>query len=92
MRIAAFMDMSFARRRKAKPDTTTPELPVLLAEISAKQGSSPTALTQSRTQTSAAPTATDPLIEIFAPVGHSVAATHRFSDKPANPVIPRKLI
>ena len=92
MRIAADMDMSFARRRKAKPDTSTPDLPVLLAEMSARQGASRTALIQSRVQSLDLPAPADPLIDIFAPVGHSVATTHRFSDKPASPVIPRKLI
>ena len=91
MRIAAAMDMSFARRRKAKPDSTTPDLSVLLSEMSARQGSSRTALTQSRATSSVLPVAADPLVDIFAPVGHVVAATHRFSDKLANPVIPRKL-
>jgi hypothetical protein len=91
MRIAAFMDMSFARRRKAKPSSTTPELTVLLADMSAKQGSSRTALTMSRADAPVLPTASDPLVEIFAPFGQSVVTAHRFSDQIANPVIPRKL-
>jgi hypothetical protein len=86
------MDMSFARRRKGKPDTTTPELPVLLAEMSARQGSSRTALTQSRADPAIPATTTDPLVDIFAPLSPSTAATHRFSDKIVNPVIPRQLI
>jgi ABC-type Fe2+-enterobactin transport system substrate-binding protein len=87
------MDMSFARRRKVSKDASTPDLSVLLAEMSAKQGSSRTALVQSHPQfpVSGAVTATDPVIAIFAPVGQSVATTHRFSDQIANPVIPRKL-
>ena len=91
MCIADVMDMSFARRRKAKPDTTTPNLSVLLAEMSARQGSSRTAILQSHGQSPVQPVAADPLVDIFAPVGRSVATTHQFSDQIANPVIPRKL-
>ena len=86
------MDMSFARRRKAQKKADTPDLPVLLAEMSARQGASRTALVQSRTESARVIAISDPLIDIFAPVGHSAAATHRFSDQIANPVIPRKLI
>jgi hypothetical protein len=85
------MDMSFARRRKAKQNSDTPELPVLLAEMSARQGSSRTALVQSRTDAARVIAVSDPLIDIFAPTGQSAAATHQFSDQIANPVIPRKL-
>jgi hypothetical protein len=93
MRIARRMDMSFARRRrKAQKDTGTPELPVLLAEMSARQGSSRTALVQTRTDADRVIAVSDPLVDIFAPVGQPTAATHRFSDQIANPVIPRKLI
>jgi hypothetical protein len=92
MRIALAMDMSFARRRKAPQKTDTPNLSVLLAEMSTRQGSSRTAFIQSRAQSPAVDAATDPLIEIFAPEGPPVVATHRFSDKLVNPVIPRKLI
>ncbi len=84
--------MSFARRRKASVKTDTPDLLVLLAEVSARQGSSRTALTQARTQSENTVVASDPLLDIFAPAGPSNATTHQFSDKPANPVIPRKLI
>ncbi len=91
MRIANVMDMSFARRRKAKPVSTTPDLAVLLSEMSTKQESSRTALTQTRTEPSLPPAISDPLVEIFAPRGRVVAATHSFSDQIANPVIPRKL-
>jgi hypothetical protein len=92
MRIALAMDMSFARRRKAQPKTDTPDLSVLLAEMSARQGSSRTVIVQSRAESPAVETAADPLVAIFAPEGSSAAATHRFSDQIANPVIPRKLI
>ena len=86
------MDMSFARRRKRPQNTDTPDLPVLLAEMSAKQGASRTALIQSRLQSpTTEPLSSDPLVAIFAPDGQPVAATHRFSDQIANPVIPRKL-
>jgi hypothetical protein len=85
------MDMSFARRRKAPQTTDTPDLPVLLAEMSARQGSSRTALTQSTPTSSGPVMASDPLIDIFAPVGQSAAATHRFSEQILSPVIPRKL-
>jgi predicted RNA-binding Zn ribbon-like protein len=85
------MDMSFARRRKAVKNPTTPDLPVLLAEMSARQGSSRTALVQSRTESARVVAISDPLIDIFAPVGQSAAATHRFSDQILSPVIPRKL-
>ena len=91
MRIAGVMDMSFARRRKAKPDNTTPDLAVLLAEMSARQGSSRTAKMQLREQSPVQPEAADPLVEIFAPAGRSVATTHQFSEQIATPVIPRKL-
>lgn len=83
--------MSFARRQKAKLVSTTPNLAILLSEMSAKQGSSRTALTQTRTEPSAAPAVSDPLVEIFAPSGEAVATTHSFSDQIANPVILRKL-
>ncbi len=86
------MDMSFARRRKAPKKADTPDLPVLLAEMSARQGSSRTATVHSRLLSTGIVSASDPLVDIFAPVGHSTAATHRFSDQIANPVIPRKLI
>ena len=86
------MDMSFARRRKVPLKTDTPNLSVLLAEVSARQGSSRTALTQAGTQAENIIGTSDPLIDIFAPAGPSTAATHRFSDQIANPVIPRKLI
>jgi hypothetical protein len=86
------MDMSFARRRKAPKDSATPELPVLLAEMSARQGSSRTALVQSRTESDRVIAVSDPLIDIFAPTGLSTAATHRFSEQIVSPVIPRKLI
>ena len=85
------MDMSFARRRKAKKDPTTPDLPVLLADMSARQGSSRTAIIHSRTETARVAAVNDPLVDIFAPLGQSIVATHRFSDEIANPVIPRKL-
>lgn len=91
MRIAGVMDMSFARRRKAKPASTTPDLAVLLSEMSTKQETSRTALTQTRAEPSAPAAVSDPLIEIFAPLGRAVSTTHSFSDKIANPVIPRKL-
>ena len=87
------MDMSFARRRrKAQKDTGTPDLPVLLAEMSARQGSSRTALVQTRTDADRVVAVSDPLVDIFAPTGPSAPATHSFSDRIANPVIPRKLI
>ena len=86
------MDMSFARRRKVPVKTDTPDLSVLLAEVSARQGSSRTALTQAGTEPEKVIGTSDPLIDIFAPAGPSTAATHRFSDQIANPVIPRKLI
>ena len=95
MCIADVMDMSFARRRKAKPDTTTPDLSVLLAEMSARQGSSRTAILQSHGQSNGQSpvhsVVADPLVDIFAPVGRSPVTTHQFSDQIANPVIPRKL-
>ena len=91
MRIAAVMDMSFARRRKAQPVSTTPDLAVLLSEMSAKQVSSHTALTQTKTEPSPPSIVSDPLVEIFAPLGQVVNTTHSFSDKIANPVIRRKL-
>lgn len=86
------MDMSFARRRKAPQNSNTPDLSVLLAEMSARQGSSRTASIQSRKDVAVIDPVIDPLIAIFAPEGPPAVATHRFSDKPANPVIPRKLI
>ena len=85
------MDMSFARRRKAQPVTTTPDLAVLLSEMSTKQVSSHTALTQTRTEPSPLSAVSDPLVEIFAPLGRVETTTHSFSDKIASPVIPRKL-
>jgi hypothetical protein len=91
VRIAVVMDMSFARRRKVPKNTDTPDLPVLLAEMSAKQGASRTALIQSRLQSPTAEPLSDPVVAIFAPDGQPAAATHRFSDQIANPVIPRKL-
>jgi hypothetical protein len=92
MRIALGMDMSFARRRKAPPTSDTPDLKVLLAEMSARQGSSRTALIHARADAPAVEIVNDPLIAIFAPDGPSAAATHQFSDKITNPVIPRQLI
>ncbi len=77
------MDMSFARRRKAKPVSDCPDLPVLLAEMSARQGSSRTARVQSRLQAAAGPESADPLLDIFAPVGEPIATTHSFSDRVA---------
>lgn len=91
MRIAVAMDMSFARRRKPKPASTTPDLAVLLSEMSTKQEASRTALTQTQTEVPATPVVSDPLVEIFAPLGQVVATTHSFSDQIAKPVIPRKL-
>jgi hypothetical protein len=85
------MDLSFARRLKAKPKTDTPELSVLLAEISARQGASPTARVQAHIGTKISYRAADPLVDIFAPVGPSTAAIHRFSDEILIPVNPRKL-
>jgi hypothetical protein len=85
------MDMSFARRRKAKPTAGTPDLSVLLAEMSARQGASRTAVVQAQSQAVVVPVAADPLVDIFAPLGASVAATHRFSDKAVGLVIPCKL-
>ena len=82
MRIAWLMDMSFARRRrKAKPDPATPSLPVLLADISARQGASRTASIQLRLQSTAPEIVADPLVDIFAPVGQPIAVIHRFSDR-----------
>jgi hypothetical protein len=92
MRIALVMDMSFARRRKAPLKTGTPDLAVLLADMSARQGSSRTVFVQSRANSPAVDHVADPLVAIFAPEGQSTATTHRFSDQIANPVIPRKLI
>ncbi len=91
MRIACVMDMSFARRRKAQPVTTTPDLAVLLSEMSTKQVSSHTALTQTRTEPSTPSAVSDPLVDIFAPLGRFETTTHSFSNKIASPVIPRKL-
>ncbi len=85
------MDMSFARRRKVRKNESTPDLSVLLADISARQGASRTAHIQSRLRSTSAATVTDALIDIFAPVGQTIAGTHRFSDQIANPVIRRKL-
>jgi hypothetical protein len=85
------MDLSFARRRKAKDAATTPELPVLLSEISARQGASRTALIQARLDAAILNRASDPVVEIFAPAGQSTAATHRFSDEILTPVNLRKL-
>jgi hypothetical protein len=84
------MDLSFARRRKAK-DAVTPELPVLLSQISARQGASRTALTQARLDTAILNPSTNPVVEIFAPAGPSTATAHRFSDEILTPVNPRKL-
>jgi hypothetical protein len=84
------MDLSFARRRKAK-DAVTPDLPVLLSQISARQGASRTALIQARLDAASRNRASDPVVEIFAPAGQSTAATHRFSDEILTPVNPRKL-
>jgi hypothetical protein len=85
------MDLSFARRRKAKNNANTPELPVLLSEISARQGASRTARIQARLDAAILNRTTDPVVEVFAPVGQSTAATHRFSDEILNPVNSRKL-
>jgi hypothetical protein len=81
MRIAWPMDMSFARRRKNTPDPATPSLPVLLADISARQGASRTAAVHLRLQSPSPEITADPLVDIFAPVGQPIAAIHRFSDQ-----------
>jgi hypothetical protein len=85
------MDLSFARRRKATDQLVTPELPVLLSEISARQGASRTARIQARLDAAKADRTTDPVVEVFAPNGPSAAATHRFSDEILIPVNSRKL-
>ena len=85
------MDLSFARRRKALLKSDTPDLLVLLAGISAKQAASRTALANTRIHVQTSVAIADPLIEIFAPVGHPVVATCSFSDQVSNPVNPRKL-
>lgn len=85
------MDLSFARRRKAKESTTTPDLSVLLSEISARQGASPTARIQARLDATIFDHATDPLVDIFAAAGPSAATTHRFSEQILIPVNSRKL-
>jgi hypothetical protein len=85
------MDLSFALRQKAKDQTNTPALPVLLSEMSARQGSSRTARIQARLDAVAADRTTDPVVDVFAPNGPSAAATHRFSDEILNPVNSRQL-
>jgi hypothetical protein len=85
------MDLSFARRRKAKDAATTPDLSVLLSEISARQGASRTARIQARLDATTVDRTTAPLVDIFARVGSSTATTHRFSDEILTPVNPRKL-
>jgi hypothetical protein len=80
------MDMSFARRRKAAPDPATPSLPVLLANISARQGASRTVSIQSRLQSPEPAIVADPLVDIFAPVGEPIAVIHCFSDRIDQPV------
>ena len=85
------MDLSFARRRKAGVVSTTPDLSVLLSEISARQEASRTARIQARLGSPQIMRPVNPLIDIFAPVGAPTAATHRFSDQILNPVNSRKL-
>ena len=90
------MDMSFARRRRKaskdiKHNDSTPDLSVLLADISARQGASRTALIQSRLKSTSVEISSDPLIDIFSPRDHLVITDHRFSGQIATPVIPRKL-
>lgn len=85
------MDLSFARRRKAKDALRTPDLAVLLSEISTRQGASRTARIQARLDVSIVNRATDPVVDVFAPVRPSTAATHRFSDEILTPVNLRKL-
>jgi hypothetical protein len=75
------MDMSFARRRKGPVKAACPSLPVLLADISARQGASRTAAIQQRLQSPDQPPPADPLVEIFAPVGQPITAARRFSDQ-----------
>jgi hypothetical protein len=85
------MDLSFARRRKAKDKNVTPELPVLLSEISARQGASRTARIQARLDAATTDRTTDPVVDVFALDGPSAAATHRFSEEILIPVNSRKL-
>lgn len=85
------MDLSFARRRKGKDATITPKLDVLLSEISARQGASPTALIQARLNAANPDRNSDPVVETFAPAGPPTARTHRFNDEILTPVNWRKL-
>lgn len=77
------MDMSFARRRKGAKKTDTdgaaPDLSVLLADVSARQGASRTAAIQSRLQSASTAVNTDPLIDVFAPDGTAATPTGHFS-------------
>ena len=78
-------------RRKATPNPATPSLPVLLADISARQGASRTAAIQTRLQSPTPDIVADPLVDIFAPVGQPIAVIHRFSDQIDEPVNQSKL-
>lgn len=85
------MDLSFALRQKAKKTADSPDLAVLLSEISARQSLSRTAQIHHRTDIGNSTCGTDPLVAIFALAGQAAARTHRFSDQILNPVNARQL-
>jgi hypothetical protein len=84
------MDMSFARRRKAAFRTDAPDLQSLLASTAAQQASSRTARIQARVSASTSRVVAEPLVEIFAPEGISIATAARFSDVPQTTVTSRQ--
>jgi glycine cleavage system regulatory protein len=84
------MDMSFARRRKAAFRTDVLDLQSLLASTAAQQASSRTARIQARVSANTSRIVAEPLVEIFAPEGISIATASRFSDVPQITVTSRQ--
>ena len=86
------MDMGFPPKGRTRHGAAdTPDLQVLLAEASARQATSCTAVVQSRLHRTIAVSARgNPLINIFDPDGRVVASPHRFGALSFIPVNPRQ--